>query len=225
MKWNQWKKQNNRLEALKYSVISDIKNIVADGETDLREVVAVKNLVADSVGAIKKLFNEYAVIDIQGKSNQIALSDIDVETLIAILNRLEIDSMDKYFNYPACCVEFFESREFVNAHDVNWSGFIPCMKHKDLSLAEITELLGRNPTVDDSYFFHREPEPQTIHEEDYKNYGLEVDDNLDGTFSIYCRVVDEQGDIIDSISDSSRRFFTRAEALEYAKNFVDNYKD
>jgi hypothetical protein len=229
MKWNQWRKQNNRPETLRYSVISDIKNIVADGETDLRKAAVVKNPIGDSVRAIKKLSGEYSVVEINGKSNQIDLSDINVETLIAILNRLEVDSMDKYFNYPACCVEFFESGKSYNAHDVNWGGFIPCMEHKDFSLEEITKLLGRNPVTadkdDEGYLlWGRELEPQTIYEDDYKDYGIEIDDNLDGTFGIYCRVVNEEGDVMDSIGDSSLRFFTQAEALQYAKNFVDNYK-
>jgi len=54
MEWK-WKKQNNRLEALKRSVINDIENIVGDGEMDLRKGMEFRSPVADSIGVIKKL--------------------------------------------------------------------------------------------------------------------------------------------------------------------------
>lgn len=51
----------------------------------------------------------------------------------------------KKLKYPQCCVDYFTKDNVANPHNVSWGGFIPCLKHKDLSLEEIVQLLGRNP--------------------------------------------------------------------------------
>jgi len=130
--------------------------------------------------------------------------------------------MNKRHNYPDCCIKYFENPQ-GELHDVNWAGFIPCMKHKDLSLEEITELLGRNPVTDD-WIDEREPEPEVVHEEFYKDYFLDVSDSLDGTYSWYCYSTDKDGDMDDLIKSSSHGYFSKEEALEKVKEFADNYK-
>lgn len=225
MRLNESKKQYRRLGALKYSVINDIGMITESNEVDLLKEVIIKNLIGNLVGTVKKVTNENAFIEIDGQTHQVDLSDIDADSILKILNQLELDLMDRYYNYPDCCRQFFgKNRE---SHDVNWGGFIPCMEHKDLSLEEITELLGRNPITDDNLPSVREPESETVIEESYKNYNLDIEDNHDGTFHWIRR---NDGEILEdefhrSSSLDSQYFFSEKEALEKGKEFIDSLTD
>lgn len=156
---------------------------------------------------------------------KIELSKLNVEDLTEILRQLELIFCNRYENYPDCCVEFFESGNSFRAHNTNWGGFIPCLEHKDLSLEQITELLGRNPVTDDnSYLFIRVPDPSEIYEENYKNCTIEIMDNLDSTYTAYCKIIDEEGYWIDSIGDNSQCYFTKEESLENAKKIIDEHE-
>ena len=230
MRLTESRKQYNRLGALKYSVINDIGMIAENNEIELLEDVVIKNPADDSVGTIKKISKETAVIEIDGKTHQIELSDIDADTVISVLKQLELDQVTTYFNYPKCCVEFFKRGGSWTVHDVNWGGFIPCLDHKDLSLEEITELLGRNPVTANNeaiYTSLRESESETVYEEKYKDLILDIEDNKDGTFYWICH---SDYETLEKLSDEfhksssldSQFFFSAQKALENAKEFVDS---
>lgn len=222
MKWNN-KKQANRLEALKYSVINDIEKITSDSEIDLRENVAFRNPTDNLIGEIKRVSSQNAIVEINGDSNRIELSNIDIETLIDLLYQLEDDAMLRQLNYPDCCIKHFKNGS-EQSHNVNWGGFKPCLKHKDLSLEEITQLLGRNPVTDDKVD-ESEPDVEIALKEHYKEYFLEVFRSHDGTYHWICSSIDENGNLYDDIAHSPHLHFSKEEALEKAKKFADNYEE
>ncbi len=177
----QSKKQPNRLEALKYSVINDIEKIVKNAEIKLplhkwNLELRFLNQDSNTIDLIKKVSKEFAFIESDGEVSKVGLSNFDADTLIQILNHLEEYALEKYLNYPECCIEFFWTGGSRFVHGVNWGGFIPCLQHKDLSLEEITELLGRNPTNEgeERHLLLREPEPEEIHSEKYRKFIVEV---------------------------------------------------
>ena len=227
---NNREKQNNRIEALKHSIISDIEKILGDDEIKLphREwykEIKFFNQDSETISLIKKVSKEFVLIETEGKKSQYLLSNIDTDSLIKVLGYLETYALEKYLNYPDCCVEFF-FRGNRSGSEKSWEGFIPCLKHKDLSLEEIIELLGRDPTREEHFYnLQRTPEPEAILSEKYKNFIVEVDDNYDGTFSGYCYTVDEEGDIEYNLTPGSPRHFSQQEALNWAKEFADNYKE
>lgn len=219
-------KQKNRRNALKQSIASDIEKITGEDEINLpihkwNSEIQFFEQEAKTIGLIVIVSKDFVILKSKKETVRTNLLDLDSDTLVRILAHLENYAIEKYLNYPNCCIEHFYIGGSWATHNVSCGGFIPCTIHKDLTLEEVTQLLGRNPTDDENlYLLTRQPESRDVYDEKLDNLLLSVGDNFDGTFTGYVNPLDEDGDMDGAIFTCIS--FTKEEAAEIIKNFAKN---
>lgn len=194
-------KQERRLSALRFSLLSGIGRLLDTDTSDISGPIEIKDIpfLAERFGNLL-FFNraEDGSVSVlsEGDSEAMAIDLFPVDILLKLYSSLAFKLFLKGLNYPDCCVAAFNGSG-TRSTVANWGGFIPCRDHEGLDHAQIVELLGRDP-VEDAHSratlwgveysdgsmvtIEEDTEPKVAHEEVIDGFELFVLDNLDGTF-------------------------------------------